>query len=70
MACPKRGGTSLLTARGYWRERPKREQEEGQEDKAMVFCKGNLTFRAQEEGMNNAEKRRRRAAETPHLHHI
>lgn len=34
------------------------------------FVKGNLTFRAQEEGMNNAEKRRRRAAETPHLHHI
>lgn len=34
------------------------------------FVKRNLTFRAQEEGMNNAEKIRRREAETPHLHHI
>lgn len=34
------------------------------------FVKGSLTFRAQEEGMNNVEKRRRRAAETPHLQRI
>lgn len=46
MARPGRGGTGLLTARGDWREGLEREREEGQEDKAMGFCKGKLDFQS------------------------